>query len=387
MFFHRLILVFAFLYPLLACSQPEAPAELRGVWLTNVDSKVLDSRASIAEAMQFLKDHHFNIVYPVVWNKAMTLYPSAVMDSLFGVKIDPAYSGRDPLKELIEEAHVRGIAVGPWFEFGFSSSYQENGGMILKKKPEWAAKNREGNLLKKNGFEWMNAYHPEVRDFLMALMKEVSTHYPVDGIQGDDRLPAQPSEGGYSEYTRKLYAAENGGREVPSAHDDESWLKWRADKLTTFATDVHEEMKAIDPALLVTWSPSIYPWSYEEYLQDWPAWIQAGAADVIHPQCYRYDLKSYKKVIDDLKNQESSRFPHLYPGVLMKVGTYTISPDLLLDCVQYHRKKGFHGEVFFFYEGLRENNDRLASVLLESFYSKPAVLPLPCRSQVISPSR
>ena len=42
------------------------PTELRGMWLTNVDSHVLDSRANIAEAMEFLAAHHFNIVFPVV---------------------------------------------------------------------------------------------------------------------------------------------------------------------------------------------------------------------------------------------------------------------------------------------------------------------------------
>ena len=68
--------------------QTPLPVELRGVWLTNVDSRVLESRTQIAEAMQFLADHNFNVVYPVVWNKAMTLYRSEVMKSYFGIEID-----------------------------------------------------------------------------------------------------------------------------------------------------------------------------------------------------------------------------------------------------------------------------------------------------------
>ncbi|NES74064.1 MAG: tetratricopeptide repeat protein [Okeania sp. SIO2D1] len=46
---------------------------LRGIWLTNVDSKVLHSRDNIAEAMDFLAETGFNVVFPVVWNKAFTL--------------------------------------------------------------------------------------------------------------------------------------------------------------------------------------------------------------------------------------------------------------------------------------------------------------------------
>ncbi|MBU1064199.1 family 10 glycosylhydrolase, partial [bacterium] len=65
------------------------PVELRGVWLTNVDSNVLDSQRSIAEAMHFLGEHHFNVVYPVVWSDAKTVYQSEIMDSLFGLPIDP----------------------------------------------------------------------------------------------------------------------------------------------------------------------------------------------------------------------------------------------------------------------------------------------------------
>jgi uncharacterized lipoprotein YddW (UPF0748 family) len=359
--------------------QEKQGPELRGVWLTNVDSRVLETREGIAEAMQFLADHNFNMVYPVVWNKAFTLYPSTVMDSLFGRPIDTLYMGRDPLAEVIEEAHARGIAVIPWFEFGFSSSHQENGGPILARKPEWAARDKSGKLLEKNGFEWMNAYHPEVQSFMLSLIMEVVENYAVDGIQGDDRLPAQPSEGGYSEYTRQLYAEEHNGATVPERHDDPDFLRWRAGKLTEFAENVYHSVKSVDSSLIVSWSPSIYPWSFEEYLQDWPAWIEAGAVDLLHPQCYRYELASYKEVIDKLDALPAAGFPHIYPGVLMNVGDYVIEPDFLLDAIQYHRKRGYNGEVFFFYEGLRKENDKLAKTLLRSFYLNPAELPFDVR--------
>jgi len=72
------------------------------VWVTNVDSDVLDSRAHIEAAMAVLAEHNVNVVYPVVWNDAATMYPSAVMDTLVGRPIDPRYAGRDPLRELVE---------------------------------------------------------------------------------------------------------------------------------------------------------------------------------------------------------------------------------------------------------------------------------------------
>lgn len=362
-----------------ACTEDKSqPAELRGVWLTNVDSKVLDSRESIREAMQFLADHNFNAVFPVVWNDAKTQYRSHLMDSLFGIPIDPRFAGRDPLQEVIEEAHQRNIAVIPWFEYGFAASYQKNGGDILQVKPDWAAEDNQGRLLTKNGFEWMNAFHPDVQDFILSLVKEVVTNYDIDGVQGDDRLPAQPIEGGYSEYTVNLYRSEHGGAAPPTDFRNRNWQRWRADKLNQFAQRLYAEVKVLKPGIVVSWAPSIYPWSLDEYLQDWPAWIRGSYADIVIPQCYRYNLDAYKTTLDEVIPAElivKSGDNIIFPGILMNVGDYTIPEDFLMSAMEYNRQKGCAGEVFFFYEGLRKNNDLLAKKLLETFYSNNARLP------------
>jgi uncharacterized lipoprotein YddW (UPF0748 family) len=357
----------------------QQPAELRGVWLTNVDSDVLTSQARIDEAMQFLADHHFNVVFPVVWNDARTLYPSAVMDSLFGYRIDPQHAGRDPLAELIEAAHKRGLAVVPWFEFGFAASYRAEGGPIIDTKPTWAARDRDGALLTKNGFEWMNAYHPAVQDFLHALVLEVVRTYDVDGVQGDDRLPAQPVEGGYSATTDSLYRATHDGHAPPSDPTNADWKRWRADQLNAFARRLYRDVKAVDSTLQVSWAPSIYPWSYDEYLQDWPAWIDGGYADWVHPQVYRRDLDRYRETLTsqqpdtlDLSTDARSR---MVPGVLMQVGDYRISAEDLVEVVAINRAQGFRGEIFFFYEGLRAHEGALADTLLATHYAQPAELP------------
>ena len=353
--------------------------ELRGVWLTNVDSDVMLSRQAIAEAMRFLADHHFNVVYPVVLNNGATTYPSATMEAVTGVAIDPRYAGRDPLREIVEEATRHGIAVIPWFEFGFSSSYGLEGGPILAARPEWAARDLEGGLLTKNGFEWMNGYHPEVQQFVLDLVLEVARGYDVSGVQGDDRLPAQPSEGGYSVLTQQLYADEHGGRAPPRGHLDPDWLRWRADKLNAFARRLYNEVKAVDPRLQVSWSPSVYPWSFRNYLQDWPRWAEGGYADQVHPQVYRYDLEAYRTTLVSQSAAVLEVAPdvdgRVYPGVLMNVGDYVIEAESVLEVVRLNRAFGYAGEVFFFYEGLRKNDDALARALLESVYARPARLP------------
>jgi uncharacterized lipoprotein YddW (UPF0748 family) len=345
--------------------------EIRGVWLTNVDSRVLNSKQSIAEAMNFLAETGFNVVFPVVWNNAATLYPSRVMRENFGLEIDSRYTGRDPLGELIVEAKRVGLAVIPWFEYGFASSFNQNGGRLLAKKPEWAARDANGNLLKKNNFEWMNALDLEVQEFLRSLVLEVVRNYDITGIQGDDRLPALPSEGSYDSKTAERYFRQF-NQNPPQNPKDTQWLQWRADILTDFLTRLYQELIAINPDLIISMSPSVYPWGLQEYLQDAQAWIDRGLVDLIHPQLYRRDFEGYKLLIDRLVTEQFTplQLPCLAPGVLLKVGSYRMSPDLLLQTIQYNRDRGIPGEVFFFYEGLREDNDALGKILRTGPYAQ-----------------
>jgi len=351
-------------------------AEIRGVWLTTTDSKVLRSKRRIAEAMDFLAETGFNVVFPVVWNKAVTLYPSQTMQQTFGVEIDPLCVGRDPLEEVVVEARRVGLKVIPWFEYGFASSYNLNGGILLQKKPEWAARDCKGNLLKKNGFEWLNALDPQVQEFLLKLVLEVVANYDIDGIQGDDRFPALPCEGGYDQVTITRYRQQF-DHNPPQNPKDWQWLKWRADILTDFLARLYHEVKAVKPNLLLSMAPNIYDWAFHEYLQDSPTWLKRGLVDIIHPQIYRRDFRSYQAIADKLVNQQFTEMtlPKLAPGILLKLGSYCISPEYLVQAVEYNRQLGIQGEVFFFYEGLRENNNTLAKVLRNGLYAKSASFP------------
>lgn len=349
--------------------------EIRGVWMTTTDSQVFRSKERINEAVAFLAETGFNVVFPVVWTKGLTLYPSRVLRETFGMEIDPLYQGRDPLPELIEAANSYGIAVIPWFEYGFASSYQSNGGTLLQKKPEWAAKDLSGNLLNKNGFEWMNALHPEVQNFLLQLILEVVQNYAIAGIQGDDRLPAFPREGGYDEFTKTLYR-QSFQCDPPSNCQDSQWLQWRADLLTEFLSQLYQQIKGINPNLLVSLSPNIYPWCLNEYLQDSQTWLNRGLTDLMHPQIYRRDFQSYQRVVNQMVKSPcfAEQLPRISPGILIKLGKYRISPEYLLSAIDYNRACGLPGEVLFFYEGLREDNNALAKPL-RSRYSSPVSFP------------
>ncbi|MEG3844024.1 family 10 glycosylhydrolase [Microcoleus sp. herbarium14] len=344
---------------------------IRGVWIPSTDCKVLTSKQRIADAMAFLADTGFNTVFPVVWNRGFTAYPSQIMREQFGTEIDSRYQGRDPLAELIVEANRVGLKVIPWFEYGFVSSYNLNGGHLLAKKPEWAALDCSGNLLKKNNFEWMNSLDAEVQEFLLGLMLEVANNYPVNGVQGDDRI-ALPVEGGYDEKTVKRYREEC-GREPPSQCRERHWLHWRADIITEFVARLHRELKAINPDLLLSMSPSPYEWGLVEYLQDSQALVDKKLVDLLHPQFYRRDFNGYKQLVDRLIGEQIRReqVQCVSPGVLLanRGSNYSMTPELLLQVIAYNRCRGIQGEVLFFYEGLRDNGNALAEALKNGPYA------------------
>ncbi len=354
-------------------AQIEEKEGIRGVWLTNVDSDALNSKENIKRTVEICKDEGFNLICVVMYNKGVTLYPSKTMKELIGQEIDSVFIGRDPLRELIEEAHKQDIKVIAWFEFGFSSSYKLNGGKIVKVKPNWGSKNNEGKLVTKNGFDWLNGFDPEVREFMLSLIKEVVTNYDVDGIQGDDRLPAMPVEAGYEDFTISKYMEEHNGAKPPKDFRDTAWINWRANILNDYMGEIYKTVKKIKPNIIVSMAPSIYPWSKEEYLQDWIQWVKQGYVDLVIPQLYRQNIKDYIKVLDDIVKEQLTKedLKKFYPGILLKVGTYYPSEQLLKEMIYENRKRNINGEVFFFYEGIK----KFPNIFKEQLYKDKVLFP------------
>ncbi|MEY3435945.1 MAG: hypothetical protein RL335_401 [Bacteroidota bacterium] len=332
------------------------PNAMRGIWVTTTASTALDSRENIKTMVSNCKAAGINTIFIVVYNNARTIYPSSVMQKLIGKTQLEKFSGRDPLRECVEEAKAQGLKVHAWFEYGFSSSYSANGGAIVAAKPSWAGKDQAGNLLVKNGFDWLNGLNPEVQQFMIDLFKEVITNYEVDGVQGDDRLPAMPSTGGYDAYTVDLYKSENGGALPPPNPLESNWVNWRVSKLNQFVKRLNKEVKALKPSIQLTMSPSPFPWGRDEYLQDWPTWVDSGWVDAVIPQCYRYDIAAYNASLLQQKSFHRNTKVPLYPGVLLRSGTYTATDGFLSQMIQSNRNNGFKGEVFFFFEGIKDRS-------------------------------
>jgi len=331
---------------------------IKGVWVTNVASEALNSIDNIKQCVLTCKKSGITDIYVVVWNKGRTIYPSEIMKREFGIEIMEGFEGRDPLKEMITEGHQSGLKVHAWFEYGFASSNSQKGGIILQKYPDWSARDRLGNLLVSNGgFEWMNGINPQVQNFMKSLFLEVVTSYDIDGVQGDDRLPAMPVAGGYDAYTVELYKQEHAGQVPPQIETDAAWILWRTNKLTAFLGDLYTAVKAAKPKVIVSMAPSIYPWGRDNYLQDWPTWLDQKYCDYVIPQLYRYDIAAYSSTLKSQINyvKKTPDRSKLYGGVLIQSGTWNPTEEYLNAMITENRKNGIKGEVMFFYEGLKKN--------------------------------
>ncbi len=359
----------------------EQETGVRGVWLTNVASDVLESRENIIIAMELLQALNFNTVFLVAWNKTQTPHPSEVVNKALEplnktdiiTRFDPA---RDILQEVIEEAHKRNIKVIAWFEYGFASQFGDSDGgrnSILQAHPGWESQDINGDIAQKNNFYWMNAFHPKVQQFMTDLMLEVVEKYDVDGIQGDDRLPAVTSTSGYDDYTIEKYMKEHNGSMPPSNPRNNRWLQWRSDLLSDYAESLYQEVKKVDPQCLVTFSPSPFPFSFTEYCQDWPAWIDRHVVDIISPQLYRRDnrgFNEYRHLLNTNLAHARNNLKIFYPGVLLRIGNYIPSDQFLVDVIRHHRSQGVMGEVFFFYEGIAAKKK-----VFEALYAGEAIFP------------
>ncbi|PSN11400.1 hypothetical protein C7293_24400 [filamentous cyanobacterium CCT1] len=423
---------------------PSPLREMRGVWLTNVDSQVLFSTEALQSAVNRLADLNFNTIYPVVWNYGHTLYPSATAKRELGVSQHlmgdlrapgPASeSDRDMMQEAIEFGHARGMAVVPWFEFGFMAPaeyelYRRHPDWFTQKQPEavsavpkaggkpttspklstleqpkandlarekhradqWIAQVdeflpddvpladpgiwMEGNVIPRR---WMNPFHPQVQKFQLELINDLVTNYEVDGFQFDDHL-GLPVDFGYDPFTINLYRAEHGGQAPPSDPQDAEWMAWRANKISDFLAEVYKLVKARRPNAVVSISPNPYPFAYTNYLQDWPTWVNRGIVDELVIQVYRSDQNRFMWEMNKPSIQAARRRIPVSIGILSGLRAAPVKMDFITNQMAAVRDRAYSGMSFFFYESLwispppETANQRVEQ--LQQAFASPATRP------------
>jgi uncharacterized lipoprotein YddW (UPF0748 family) len=334
-------------------SAPPAPYEIRGVWLTNIDSDVLFERDRLSKAIQTLHQLNFNTIYPTIWNWGYTLYPSQVAETAIGRSLDPTpgLQGRDILKEIVPQGHQSRMAVIPWFEFGFMAPADSQ---LAKRHPQWLTHRRNGKKIWQEGQHkrvWLNPFHPEVQQFIQDLILEAVTNYDIDGIQFDDHF-GLPSEFGYDPFTVKLYQQEHNGKKPPNDPQNPEWLRWRADKITAFLKQVFQAVKQQKQNCLISVAPNPQRVSYDLFLADWAEWDRQGLIEELVLQVYRNDLKVFISELQYPEVQAARKHIPVGIGILSGLKGKYVPWGQIQNQVQITRRYNFAGVSFFFYETL-----------------------------------
>lgn len=355
------IVGFRTVFPLdTAQPQVTASTEIRGVWLTNVASAVLFVPWGVHRALDQLARLNFNTVYPVVWNRGYTLYPSDVAQKAFSRSQDPFLSawrmGRDVLAEIAFQGKQHHLRIIPWFEYGFIAPLHSE---LARQHPDWLTQQQSGEPLMSQAettdlpqhSAWLNPFHPEVQQFFIDMVVEVITRYDVAGIQLDDHF-GLPASFGYDPYTVHLYQNEHQGRNPPADSGDPEWIRWRADKLTAFVGQLFKAIKATKPGCILSLSPNSQAFSYRNYLQDWQTWVERGWVEELVLQVYRTDPDSFQTEL----NQPAVQFAQ--QSIPVAIGIYTgslrqpTSFQQIQEQVERVRSNGFAGVSFFYWESL-----------------------------------
>jgi uncharacterized lipoprotein YddW (UPF0748 family) len=329
-------------------------SEIRGVWLTNIDSEVLFSPENIQKAIATLAELNFNTLYPTVWNWGHTLYPSEVAEKITGISVDPTegLQNRDILPEIISQGHQKKMGVIPWFEFGFMAPRDSE---LAKRHPEWLTQRLNGDKIWWEGNVhqrvWLNPILPEVQKFITDLVLEIVRKYDIDGIQFDDHF-GYPSEFGYDSYTVKLYQQEHQGKYPPLNPKNEEWIQWRANKITDYLENLFAEIKAIKQNVIVSVSPNPQEFSLENFLLDWEKWERKGLIEELILQVYRDNFKSFEGELNQPPLRVAKEHIPVGIGILAGLKGRPVDFNLIKQQVNLTREKGFAGVSFFFYESL-----------------------------------
>jgi uncharacterized lipoprotein YddW (UPF0748 family) len=348
------------------------------VWLTNVASGVLFTPWGVHLAMHQLAEQNFNTLYPVVWNRGNTFYESAVARRETGRSQAPFlrlfHLGADVLDELIKLGDRHHIRIIPWFEYGFMTPRNSN---LAKLHPQWLSATQQNQptpteipdelnpadipnpptsgqtwqqfLVPQN--VWLNPLHPDVQDFILELIVELVSHYPIDGIQLDDHF-GMPVESGYDSFTVELYRQEHQGSPPPENPFDAEWMRWRADKISSFMETLYRAIKSVNPDCIVSLSPNSQDFAYRKYLQDWGTWVERGWVDELLVQIYRNDLNVFKTELAQPAIQKAQQKIPVGIGILTGTLVRSVPIKQIQEQVQVVRDRRLDGVSFFYWETL-----------------------------------
>lgn len=338
---------------------PYVANEFKGVWIRPVEKNVYEVRKTLDD----IQKTGINEVFLETYFHGYTIYPSRVMKQ-YGLTIqNPKFLMYDPLKAYIEEAHKRGMKVHCWFESFYIGNNKPtvDEKSILAVYPSWGNKNLANynsvyvpHKTEHNGY-FLDPANPEVVEFLLNLISEISTKYKVDGInldytryptsQKSEVLNFEQSNWGYTEIARKEFTELYEIDPVEIQSGSVLWKKWceyRQDKLYEYVKKAREVVSS--QILLSAVVFPDYNVCIETKQQDWAKWSKEELVDAITPLIMTSDNELFYKILKEVKNRASNK-TKILTGLF--VGFLDAEPEDLLRQISVSRGLKSEGIVLF----------------------------------------
>ena len=195
---------------------------------------------------------------------------------------------------------------------------------FIDSRAHWLDRTKDNNYTLANGFFWLNSVHPEVREYMINLLKELTENYDVDGIHLD--YIRYDTDYGYSPYTRELFKSLFGVDpfDINTEEMEKTFTVFKTQFINKFVERAYFELKAIKPNLIVSAAVgSPYTWLKLEKAQDWVNWAENRIVHFVTPMSYRATAKEYLSVVNaDITATEGKTY--LYPGL----GIYLVSDGI-----------------------------------------------------------
>ncbi|HYQ88351.1 MAG TPA: family 10 glycosylhydrolase, partial [Candidatus Binatia bacterium] len=259
-----------------AAAPGRAEEETRALWVVRYS---LTSIGSVERVVEIADQMNMNTLLVQVRGRGDAYYPSEVAPRAEELESMPR--DYDPFTRLIERAHAQGLEVQAWINcyLVWSAGRLPSSPLhVVNAHPDWIAVRSDGRKLvemvpeefqdeKVEGM-YLAPGNPEVRRHLRDVVREIVTHYHVDGIHLDYVRNPEPDVG-YDAGTRTAFMREFGIDPVSFASSPDSslltrvgtegiadlrarWMQWQRDQVTAFVRDVRNDLDLINPKLKLT---------------------------------------------------------------------------------------------------------------------------------------
>lgn len=363
--------------------------ELRAVWIATAaninfpSSRSLSADQMRAELVSMLEDAaaiNLNAVVFQVRPEGDAFYRSTLEPwSRFLTGTQGGDPGFDPLDFLIEEAHARNLEVHAWlnpYRAKTSATTTAVEPHVSLAFPEYAYPYGTG--------VWMDPAAPGVRAHTVAVIRDVTARYDVDGIHFDDYFYPYPDgtpfpdDATYDAYLQGGGALERGD--------------WRRENVHLLVQAVSEAIAAEKPWVRFGISPfGIYRPGmppgingldqYASIYSDPLRWMNEGWVDYLAPQLYwptTQTAQAYSALIEWWADQAVDGRYIFSGNFLERLGEPSwdlaeFEAQLMLN--RQALPEGGAGEIFFHIRPIQQDRDGIRDLLRSSFYPRPALTP------------